>query len=432
MAAISKARERTPGSGLRAERTARTRESIIAAARELFATRGYRSTSLREIAASAGISHPGLLRHFAGKADLLAHVVESLEADNLAALLIVSESAEPGALVFEEVAARNETVPGYLPLFATLIGEASSTQHPAHERMRARYATMLPWSIDAFEAAQAHGVVEEERDAAGEAFRLTAAWDGLQVIEQYLPDSVSVVTTLGDHATLLAYAPGWSDATDEQPETGAHELPQLPSFGGEEQVPSAGYRSGHARREDIVAGAMRLFAAEGYGDTSIQNIAEHIGISKSTLLHHYPSKEDLLRAVVRARDAGIASHPSYSAQATAADQLRSLAEEAATNTRESPGLIEVYAVLSCEAVPGDHPAHEYFVDRFDKTIQYFSALFRAAQQDGDLPSHRDPEHEARWLVALWDGLQYQWLYDRTVDVAAHLDAHLADVLPSAR
>lgn len=88
------------------------------------------------------------------------------------------------------------------------------------------------------------------------------------------------------------------------------------------------------------------------------------------------------------------------------------------------------AVLSCEAVPAAHPAHDYFTQRFGRSIDYFSELFRVAQLDGDLPEHRDPEHEALWLTSLWDGLQYQWLYDRdAVDVAAQLRAHLDDVLP---
>ncbi|WP_259607191.1 MULTISPECIES: TetR family transcriptional regulator C-terminal domain-containing protein [Microbacterium] len=87
-------------------------------------------------------------------------------------------------------------------------------------------------------------------------------------------------------------------------------------------------------------------------------------------------------------------------------------------------------MLSCEAVPAGHPAHDYFAGRFTRTIEHFAELFRLAQRDGDLPSHRDPEQEAVWLVALWDGLQYRWLYDRdAVDVAAHLRAHLDDVLP---
>ncbi|MCU4671809.1 TetR family transcriptional regulator C-terminal domain-containing protein [Microbacterium fluvii] len=51
--------------------------------------------------------------------------------------------------------------------------------------------------------------------------------------------------------------------------------------------------------------------------------------------------------------------------------------------------------------------------------------------DGDLPAHRDPRTEAMLLVALWDGLQIQWLYARdAVDIEAALADHLEDVLPS--
>ncbi|GAA4058046.1 hypothetical protein GCM10023065_03930 [Microbacterium laevaniformans] len=76
------------------------------------------------------------------------------------------------------------------------------------------------------------------------------------------------------------------------------------------------------------------------------------------------------------------------------------------------------------------PRRMDFAQRFAATIDHFTAVLRAAQRDGDLPPHRDPAREAMRLVALWDGLQYQWLYDReSVDVAAELAAHLDDILP---
>ena len=49
---------------------------------------------------------------------------------------------------------------------------------------------------------------------------------------------------------------------------------------------------------------MRLFSRDGYGDTSLRDIAEAVGVSKSTLLHHYASKELLLSAVLAERDRG--------------------------------------------------------------------------------------------------------------------------------
>lgn len=176
--------------------------------------------------------------------------------------------------------------------------------------------------------------------------------------------------------------------------------------------------------------AVSCRSSDGYGDTSLRDIAQAVGVSKSTLLHHYSSKELLLSAVLAERDGAIRMRNEAVRVDRAADALRSIPHGARASALDEPGLIEVYAVLSCEAVPGAHPAHEYFTTRFSQAVDYFTELFRLASIDGDLPAHRDPEHEAIWLVALWDGLQYQWLYDRdAVDVAAHLTAHLDDVLP---
>ena len=53
-----------------------TREEILVAATKLFGEVGYGTASLREVAARVGISHPGLMHHFANKAILLAAVLE--------------------------------------------------------------------------------------------------------------------------------------------------------------------------------------------------------------------------------------------------------------------------------------------------------------------------------------------------------------------
>ncbi|GAA5212047.1 TetR/AcrR family transcriptional regulator [Microbacterium kyungheense] len=418
-----------PGTA-RSAQAERTRAAIVAAAHDLFVAHGYRASSLRDVAAAAGISHPGLLRHFATKDALLAEVVDSFERDNELVLLEQLAADEPGTLGYSVIAERNATVPGYLPLFAALTGEASSPRHPAHAIVRDRYARLRELSVDAIEEAMAQDTVSQGRDAAGEAVRIAAAWDGLQLLGQYLPDRVDVVSALQVYEDALALPVGWREADDPVPSDVAVAVPSMPSFASPDDGDRLGYKVGRERRAKILDGATALFAQEGYGDTSLRDIAARVGVSKSTLLHHYGSKEELLSAVLSDRDRLIESRGSYVRAARAADELRNLPLGAAENTASAPGLIEVYAVLSCEAVPADHPAHAYFEQRFGDVIDHFAALFRAAQQDGDLPSHRDPEFEAVWLTALWDGLQYQWLYDRSsVDVAAQLTAHLDDVLP---
>lgn len=415
--------------GSRHTRAAETRQRIVCAARELFISNGYRSTSLRDIAAAASVSHPGLLGHFPSKDALLAEVVGEFEAENEDVFEAVAAASEPGELIFAQLAERNARTEGYLELFAALTGEASSPGHPAHERMRERYARLRSLSRDVLADAQHLGAIDSERDVDGEITRHTAGWDGLQLLAQYLPEHVDVVEMLEEREALWALPVGWRDPDD--PEPASDPSGPLPApFGGETVDVDPGYAVGRRRRTQIVADAMRLFSRDGYGDTSLRDIAEAVGVSKSTLLHHYPSKELLLSAVLAERDSAIRERGEVRTSDRAGTVLRGIADGARVNAQHEPGLIEVYAVLSCEAVPSSHPAHDYFTERFTSAIAYFTELFRLAQVDGDLPSHRDPAREAIWLIAMWDGLQYQWLYDRdAIDVAAHLRAHMDDVLP---
>ncbi|HZZ52146.1 MAG TPA: TetR/AcrR family transcriptional regulator [Pseudonocardia sp.] len=50
--------------------------------------------------------------------------------------------------------------------------------------------------------------------------------------------------------------------------------------------------------EDILDGAAALFHRHGYDATSIRDLAETVGISSSTLYHHYANKQDILYAVI--------------------------------------------------------------------------------------------------------------------------------------
>ena len=52
------------------------REQLLEAAAVLFAERGYHAVGIDDIGAAAGISGPGVYRHFAGKQALLAALCE--------------------------------------------------------------------------------------------------------------------------------------------------------------------------------------------------------------------------------------------------------------------------------------------------------------------------------------------------------------------
>ena len=48
--------------------------------------------------------------------------------------------------------------------------------------------------------------------------------------------------------------------------------------------------------------AVEVFATVGYNKGSLREVADRVGMSQAGLLHHFPSKEHLLEAVLTWRD----------------------------------------------------------------------------------------------------------------------------------
>lgn len=172
-----------------------------------------------------------------------------------------------------------------------------------------------------------------------------------------------------------------------------------------------GYATGRARRDQIVEAATELFARIGYRHATVLQIAQHVGISRTGLLHHFGSKEALLEAVLARRDADDAARfrPSVD-DGTGLGAMRAWVELSRYNATV-PHLVALYAVLSAEASDPEHPAHDYFVQRYARTVGGFERVLAQAASAGLLVEGTDAAVEARALVALMDGLQIQWLLD---------------------
>lgn len=83
-----------------AERSATTRTALIAAARALWADRGYADVGTPEIATSAGVTRGAMYHQFADKAALFAAVLETVETEvtqRLADQVVASGAADPAA-----------------------------------------------------------------------------------------------------------------------------------------------------------------------------------------------------------------------------------------------------------------------------------------------------------------------------------------------
>ena len=58
-------------------------------------------------------------------------------------------------------------------------------------------------------------------------------------------------------------------------------------------------RRQEARPQELLAAALELFIERGFSATRAEDVAARAGVSKGTLYLYYPSKEELLKAVVR-------------------------------------------------------------------------------------------------------------------------------------
>jgi len=192
--------------------------------------------------------------------------------------------------------------------------------------------------------------------------------------------------------------------------------------------PRGEYAKSAARRHEILTAAVEVFSSAGFHKGSLRDVAERTGLSQAGVLHHFPSKNHLVEAVLTWRD-----DESRQRFIEGVDEgrgtVRALIDLVEYNQRETPQLVELYATLSAEATSPDHPVHHYFVRRYAWVVRYVRGAFERMAEAGELRPGVDPDSAARCMVALMDGLQIQWLYDRrSVDMAAEVRRYVQSVL----
>ncbi|WP_060891666.1 TetR/AcrR family transcriptional regulator [Streptomyces europaeiscabiei] len=159
---------------------------------------------------------------------------------------------------------------------------------------------------------------------------------------------------------------------------------------------------GEERRAEIVLATLEVIAERGYRGASMAAIAERVGLTQQGLLHYFPTKDALLVAVLEERDRWDAVPDS----ALRLDLLGSLVEYNAMR----PGIVQTFSALLGESVTEGHPARGFFTERYGRVREALVEVLRAEYGDR-LPSGLTPERAAPLLVAVMDGLQYQWLLD---------------------
>lgn len=174
------------------------------------------------------------------------------------------------------------------------------------------------------------------------------------------------------------------------------------------------YAKGVERREEILRVALEVVAEHGYRYAFNHEIAKRAGLSQAGLTHYFPSREELYMDLLRARDARDTA--TYWVPSPDFDGFLAIIAHNAT----VPGLVQLYVEFSAEASIGKHPAHGFFLERQVWLHEKFVAAVHSAQSNGEFGDGIDVDEIAEILMAAADGVQQQWLLDRSIDMVARL------------
>ncbi|MEW2298249.1 helix-turn-helix domain-containing protein [Streptomyces sp. NPDC006743] len=174
------------------------------------------------------------------------------------------------------------------------------------------------------------------------------------------------------------------------------------------------YEKGEAKRTEILHAALEIFAAEGYRGTSLRKVAARCNLSLPGLMHYFDSKEDLLTQVLRMRDETARVRQD---ERTSPESYREIIRESA----RTPGLVELFVSMAAAAGDPGHPAHEHFAQRYPVLRDRVAAFVQKRMDEGRMTTVVPAERLAVLLLAVADGIQLQWLIDRSVDMEQPID-----------
>ncbi len=169
----------------------------------------------------------------------------------------------------------------------------------------------------------------------------------------------------------------------------------------------------------ILEAAMEVFGTKGYTNGSLLEVGQKAGLTRQGILHHFPSKEKLLLAMLEYRDdsdvAGLDGAHVPSGRAF----FDHLVRTTRINTTR-PGVLQAYIVLSADSVTEGHPAQQFFRDRYTGLRTMIVDALHVVVPAADGQRLRDV---ASSLIGTMDGLQIQWLLDpAVVDMPAAVEA----------
>lgn len=173
------------------------------------------------------------------------------------------------------------------------------------------------------------------------------------------------------------------------------------------------YQKGVERRAAIIEVAVDMVLESGGSNISMRELARRCGLSQSGLLHHFADSTAVLTAVIEEKEALLAGRAAE-LRGHPADQM--IAVEAYDDGHR--GVAALFTMLAAEGIFPAHPAHDYFVRRYERVMVETEQMICDLQRAGGMRHDIEPVDAAALMVMMLDGARLVRQYLPGVDSAS--------------
>ena len=167
------------------------------------------------------------------------------------------------------------------------------------------------------------------------------------------------------------------------------------------------------KREQILRGALAVFARHGTAGFKMVDVAHAAGVGKGTLYEYYRSKDDLIRGALHLMFTDVENALRLKTEQVAAprEQLDALVTATCEFFSGRPGRLQLMFDLWAASVPRlkSKPILTDTRDMYESMGGWLSGIITEGVHRGDFKDV-DPEFTARVIMAILDGILFQAMF----------------------
>jgi len=178
------------------------------------------------------------------------------------------------------------------------------------------------------------------------------------------------------------------------------------------------------RQKEIALAAVHLFEQKGYHATSVQDIADEVGLQKGSLYHYIHSKEDLLLHIAHEAISEFNSRLEKILKSNAPAEEK-LVQAIENHLTVSVSNLQTTTVLLREAFSLAEPQHQVIQDLTDRYLELWTEIIRQGKENGEFIVER-PRVTALALLGACNWV-YRWYQPEGELTAAEISQEFSKV-----